>query len=185
MGWPAPSTVCAAEGHRDGRQRGFTIDEVQRLAAIFGCKPRQLMTRCANCVGDRHGTRGPGAVRQRPGVHRPAPAPAGAGAGSFAAPSPNCAPGSSTPGRYRGRSCRGRARRDETGQAADRRLGRVQLRSSVAASADGTPSLRRLALSMSRDTLVRHWPKSLLKHSSRRSVLCHCLRVSRSPSSST
>jgi hypothetical protein len=24
MGWPTASTVCAAEGHRNGRQRGFT-----------------------------------------------------------------------------------------------------------------------------------------------------------------
>jgi transcriptional regulator with XRE-family HTH domain len=51
MGWPTPSTVCAAEGHRDGRQRSFTLDEVQRLATIFSLKPRQLMTRCANCDG--------------------------------------------------------------------------------------------------------------------------------------
>ena len=36
MGWPTTSTVCAAEGHRDGRQRGFTAEEVQQLAAIFG-----------------------------------------------------------------------------------------------------------------------------------------------------
>jgi transcriptional regulator with XRE-family HTH domain len=49
MGWGTPSTVCAAEGHRDGRQRGFTADEVQRLAGIFGRAPWQLTTRCANC----------------------------------------------------------------------------------------------------------------------------------------
>ena len=36
MGWPTTSTVCAAEGRRDGRQRGFTAEEVERLAAIFG-----------------------------------------------------------------------------------------------------------------------------------------------------
>lgn len=49
MGWLAPSTVCAAEGHRSGRQRGFTIEEVEQLAEIFGVSPTQLMTRCATC----------------------------------------------------------------------------------------------------------------------------------------
>jgi hypothetical protein len=53
MGCPTPSTVCAAEGHRDGRQRGFTADEVQRLAKIFR-QPWQLTTRCAICDGPRH-----------------------------------------------------------------------------------------------------------------------------------
>jgi len=38
MGWVSNSTVCAAEGHRDGKQRGFTSDEVRRLAGIFGVK---------------------------------------------------------------------------------------------------------------------------------------------------
>ena len=51
MGWQSNSTVCAAEGRRSGRQRGFTPDEVQRLADIFGIKPWQLTTRCANCEG--------------------------------------------------------------------------------------------------------------------------------------
>ena len=51
MGWRSSSTVCAAEGHRDGRQRGFTLDEVQRLARIFSREPWQLTTRCANCDG--------------------------------------------------------------------------------------------------------------------------------------
>ena len=51
MGWRSNSTVCAAEGHRGGRQRGFTPDEVQRLAGIFGLEPWQLTTRCANCEG--------------------------------------------------------------------------------------------------------------------------------------
>ena len=51
MGWPRNSTVCAAEGHRNGRQRGFTADEVERLAAIFGLSPSQLTTLCANCGG--------------------------------------------------------------------------------------------------------------------------------------
>jgi hypothetical protein len=49
MGWPSNSTVCAAEGCRNGRQRGFTTQEVGRLAAIFGVSPWQLTTRCANC----------------------------------------------------------------------------------------------------------------------------------------
>jgi transcriptional regulator with XRE-family HTH domain len=51
MGWSSNSTVCAAEGHRAGRQRSFTPDEVQRLAGIFGVKAWQLTTRCANCEG--------------------------------------------------------------------------------------------------------------------------------------
>jgi transcriptional regulator with XRE-family HTH domain len=51
MGWTSSSTVCAAEGHRDGRQRSFTADEVQRLAAILGVKAWQLTTRCVNCAG--------------------------------------------------------------------------------------------------------------------------------------
>src|ERR1017187_7094316 len=49
MGWPNASTVCAAEGHRDGRQRGFSTDEVEQLAALFGVCPSQLTTRCVNC----------------------------------------------------------------------------------------------------------------------------------------
>jgi len=49
MGWHNASTACAAEGRRDGRQRGFTAREIERLAAIFGVSPRQLTTRCANC----------------------------------------------------------------------------------------------------------------------------------------
>jgi hypothetical protein len=51
MGWPNASTVCAAEGHRDGRQRGFTTDEVEYLAALFGVCSSQLTTRCVNCGG--------------------------------------------------------------------------------------------------------------------------------------
>jgi transcriptional regulator with XRE-family HTH domain len=51
MGWRSNSTVCAAEGHCSGRQRGFTPDEVQRLAGIFGLTAWQLTTRCANCEG--------------------------------------------------------------------------------------------------------------------------------------
>jgi transcriptional regulator with XRE-family HTH domain len=51
MGWHSATTVCAAEGHRDGRQRGFTAREIERLAAIFGVSARQLTTRCANCNG--------------------------------------------------------------------------------------------------------------------------------------
>ena len=51
MGWPNASTVCAAEGHRNGRQRGFTTGEVRQLAAIFGITPWQLIARCENCNG--------------------------------------------------------------------------------------------------------------------------------------
>lgn len=51
MGWQSASTVCAAEGHRDGRQRGFTTEEVERLATIFGISPSRLRTRFANCGG--------------------------------------------------------------------------------------------------------------------------------------
>jgi hypothetical protein len=51
MGWQSTSTVCAAEGHRNHRQRTFTTGEVEHLAAIFGVSPSQLMTRCANCGG--------------------------------------------------------------------------------------------------------------------------------------
>jgi len=52
MGWSSNSTVCAAESRRNGRQRGFTTQEVERLAAIFGVSLSQLTTRCANCGGD-------------------------------------------------------------------------------------------------------------------------------------
>jgi hypothetical protein len=51
MGWMSNSTVCAAEGRRDRRQRGFTADEVTRLAGIFELSTAQLTTRCANCEG--------------------------------------------------------------------------------------------------------------------------------------
>lgn len=51
MGWRTNSTVCAAEGHRGDRQRSFTADEIERLAAIFGIPVWQLTTRCANCEG--------------------------------------------------------------------------------------------------------------------------------------
>ena len=51
MGWPTTATVCAAEGHRDGRQRGFTAGEVQQLAGIFGISSWQLTARCTNCGG--------------------------------------------------------------------------------------------------------------------------------------
>ena len=49
MGWPNPSTVCAAEGRRNDRQRGFTTDEIRQLAAIFDVSPWQLTAQCANC----------------------------------------------------------------------------------------------------------------------------------------
>jgi hypothetical protein len=51
MGWPNASTVCAAEGHRNGRQRGFTAEEIGELATVFGVGPSQLTTRCVNCGG--------------------------------------------------------------------------------------------------------------------------------------
>ena len=51
MGWTAASTVCAAEGQRGGRQRGFTGPEVKRLAALFGTSPQQLTMQCMNCGG--------------------------------------------------------------------------------------------------------------------------------------
>jgi hypothetical protein len=51
MGWRSASTVCAAEGHRNDRQRGFTTGEVEQLATIFGVSPCQLTTQCANCQG--------------------------------------------------------------------------------------------------------------------------------------
>jgi hypothetical protein len=51
MGWPAASTVCAAEGHRGGRQRRFARWEIAQLAAIFGIPAVQLLTRCVTCGG--------------------------------------------------------------------------------------------------------------------------------------
>jgi hypothetical protein len=51
MGWPTPSTVCAAEGRRGGRQRGFTTDEVNRLSVIFGVPSWKLTAVCVNCEG--------------------------------------------------------------------------------------------------------------------------------------
>ena len=51
MGWGASSTVCAAEGHRGGRQRRFARWEIDQLAAIFGIPAAQLLTRCATCGG--------------------------------------------------------------------------------------------------------------------------------------
>jgi hypothetical protein len=52
MGWPSNSTVCAAEGRRDGRQRRFTTQEVERLAVIFG----------VSGIFCRHGYLLPGAI---------------------------------------------------------------------------------------------------------------------------
>jgi transcriptional regulator with XRE-family HTH domain len=51
MGWQSARTVCAAESHRDDRQRSFTIEEVEQLGATFGVSPSQLMLRCSNCGG--------------------------------------------------------------------------------------------------------------------------------------
>jgi hypothetical protein len=52
MGWPTVATVCGAEGHREGRQRGFTAEEVRQLAGIFGVSAQRLTTRCLNCDGN-------------------------------------------------------------------------------------------------------------------------------------
>jgi DNA-binding XRE family transcriptional regulator len=49
MGWQSASTVCAAEGHRGTRQRGFTLEEIERLSAIFDISPQQFTARCMNC----------------------------------------------------------------------------------------------------------------------------------------
>jgi transcriptional regulator with XRE-family HTH domain len=51
MGWPTTSTVCAAEGRREGRQRKFTAEEVEQLATVFGVSVSKLTTRYANCDG--------------------------------------------------------------------------------------------------------------------------------------
>jgi hypothetical protein len=72
MGWQSASTVCAAEGRRDGRQRGFTAKEIERLAAIFGISPRQLTTRCTNCNGQPPAGFACLACRAVPGGHRSA-----------------------------------------------------------------------------------------------------------------
>ena len=50
MGWPTTSTVCAAEGHRDGRQWGFTAKEVGQLAM------RGRKDRCVHRQGVQIGT---------------------------------------------------------------------------------------------------------------------------------
>jgi hypothetical protein len=73
MGWPNASTVCAAEGHRDGRQRGFTTEEIRQLAALFGVCPSQLTTRCANCGGHPPAGFACLACGATPGRDRPAP----------------------------------------------------------------------------------------------------------------
>jgi hypothetical protein len=52
MGWASASTVCAAEGHRDGAQRNFTPAEIDRLAGIFGVRASELTDRCAHCKGN-------------------------------------------------------------------------------------------------------------------------------------
>jgi hypothetical protein len=52
MGWPTVATVCGAEGRREGRQRGFTAEEVRQLTDIFGVSAQRLTTRCVNCDGN-------------------------------------------------------------------------------------------------------------------------------------
>jgi hypothetical protein len=71
MGWHSASTVCVAEGHRGGRQRGFTTREIERLAAIFDVSPQQLTTRCANCGGHPPTGFGCLACGAAPGGHHP------------------------------------------------------------------------------------------------------------------
>jgi transcriptional regulator with XRE-family HTH domain len=77
MGWQSRSTVCAAEGRRDGRQRGFTTAEVELLAAIFAVSPSQLTTVCANCGGAR-----------QPGSAARDAEPTGTGGSEHASPEP-------------------------------------------------------------------------------------------------
>ena len=72
MGWPTAATVCAAEGHRSDRQRGFTTGEIEQLAAIFGVSPSQLTTRCANCDGHPPAGFACLACGATPGTDRPA-----------------------------------------------------------------------------------------------------------------
>jgi transcriptional regulator with XRE-family HTH domain len=40
MGWQNAFNICAAEGRRDGRQRRFTAEKIERLSSIFGISPR-------------------------------------------------------------------------------------------------------------------------------------------------
>src|ERR1700722_13336491 len=75
MGWPSASTVCAAEGRRDGRQRGFTTQEIRQLAALLGVCPSQLTTRCANCSGHPPAGFACLACGTTPGRDRPAASP--------------------------------------------------------------------------------------------------------------
>jgi transcriptional regulator with XRE-family HTH domain len=88
MGWDA-STVCAAEGHRSGRQRGFTTADLIRLAAVFGVPPAQITTRCATCGGRPPAGYACLACGATPGPSRPA----------ASAPSPQEQPGHAAAGR--------------------------------------------------------------------------------------
>lgn len=51
MGWSGASTTCRVERNREGRRRGLTVEELERLAAIFGVPASQLKHRCATCGG--------------------------------------------------------------------------------------------------------------------------------------
>jgi hypothetical protein len=53
MGSPGNSTVCAADGHRNGRQRGFATQEVRRLAAIFAVSHRSSPRGARTAAGTR------------------------------------------------------------------------------------------------------------------------------------
>lgn len=78
MGWRNASTVCAAEGHRNGHQRGFTSTEIKHLAAIFGVSPRRLKTQCVNCNGAPPTGFACLACGATPDDHPPVPAVSGA-----------------------------------------------------------------------------------------------------------
>jgi hypothetical protein len=106
MGWPAASTVCAAEGHRGGRQRRFARWEVDQLAAIFGIPAVQFLSRCVTCGGQPP----PGysclackAARPERPAHPAAASPTLPTAASASSPPPEPGlPGSSLPRQRRG-----------------------------------------------------------------------------------
>jgi hypothetical protein len=50
MGWQSASTVCGAEGHRDGRQR-FHRHGNRAASRHLRYLPRLLTTQCVNCNG--------------------------------------------------------------------------------------------------------------------------------------
>ena len=54
MGWPDASTVCAAEGHRSGRQRRFARWEIEQLAAIFASPSGSSLPGAPPAAASRH-----------------------------------------------------------------------------------------------------------------------------------